>query len=564
MALAGYAITAFGFLLFFGPLTWASLLEGALDRQNAMVGRAARGTGGVLLCGAWLYVIVNLVLLMSGRNVFCHGLFDSDLCNGHGHCYGAGQCHCDLGYGPESKQSAVALCSSGPEEPCTEEQIRLAVKNPKYDAICKHVCCGGVGSCALGVADRLGMCACLGEYSGSRCEHGPCYNKQCEPHSSCVPMGNTHQCVCDGQWTGGNCQNDPCTGNKLDGSAKDDCSGTHEHCEVNGDNHTCSCDRCWAGTRCELSTTMTLWNQTHLKAPQEPRKPCKVPTPRDFSYPSNYSSQPMDASPMFVAAADRWAEGKDDLSGAGDIVKYHGGVLLPDGRVLMVPFDAKHVGLYDPSNDNWTEGKDDLSDAGNSKYFGGVLLPDGRVLMVPCNANHVGLYDPSNDTFAEGKDDTSTCTDNGFDKYVSGVLLPDGRVLMAPLNAKKVGLYDPSNDNWTEGQNDLSATSGWRYSGGVLLPDGRVLMVPCDVKYVGLYNPSNDNWTEGKDDLSAMGNGKYSGGVLLPDGRVVLVPVKAKKVGLYDAGGTSNGSAYTVSLMSPAWKTVLLPYYNKL
>ena len=77
MALAGYAITAFGFLLFFGPLTWAGRLEGALDRQNAMVGRVARGTGGVLLCGAWLYVIVNLVLLMSGQNVFCHGLFDS-------------------------------------------------------------------------------------------------------------------------------------------------------------------------------------------------------------------------------------------------------------------------------------------------------------------------------------------------------------------------------------------------------------------------------------------------------------------------------------------------------
>ena len=60
-------------MLFFGPLTWASLLEGALDRQNAMIGRAVRGTGGVLLCGAWLYVIVNLVLLMSGQNVFCHG-----------------------------------------------------------------------------------------------------------------------------------------------------------------------------------------------------------------------------------------------------------------------------------------------------------------------------------------------------------------------------------------------------------------------------------------------------------------------------------------------------------
>ncbi len=85
--LAGYVITAFGFLLFFGPLAWASLLEGSLDRQHAMLARAARGIGGTLLCGVWLYVIVNLVWLMRGQNVFCHGLFGSDPCHCKGHCY---------------------------------------------------------------------------------------------------------------------------------------------------------------------------------------------------------------------------------------------------------------------------------------------------------------------------------------------------------------------------------------------------------------------------------------------------------------------------------------------
>eukprot|EP01043_Picozoa_sp_COSAG02_P013398 COSAG02_NODE_536_length_20657_cov_91.744041_1_plen_353_part_10 len=353
MAIAGYAITAFGFLLFFGPLTWASLLEGALDRQNAMTSRAVRGTGGVVLCGAWLYVIVNLVLLMSGQNVFCHGLFDSDPCSGHGHCYGAGQCHCDLGYGPESKQSAVALCRSGPKEPCTEEQIRLAVGRGD-DANCKHVCCGGVGICALGVADGLGMCACLGEYSGSRCEHGPCYNKQCEPHSSCELMGNTHQCVCDGDWTGGYCETDPCTGKRMDGSIKNNCSGAHERCIVDGDTHACSCERCYTGTACELSSGMAVWNQTHPEVAQEPNEPCKVPSPTDFAYPSSYHVQPMDASPLFGPSTDRWTKGQDDLSAVGS-GKYFGGVLLPDGRVVLVPWNAKHVGLYDPSTDRWTE-----------------------------------------------------------------------------------------------------------------------------------------------------------------------------------------------------------------
>ena len=69
-------------------------------------------------------------------------------------------------------------------------------------------------------------------------------------------------------------------------------------------------------------------------------------------------------------------------------------MLLPVGRVVLVPYNAKHVGLYDPSKDQWTEGKDDLSAAGNSgKYYGGVLLPDGRVVLVPRDAKRVGLYD---------------------------------------------------------------------------------------------------------------------------------------------------------------------------
>ena len=32
--------------------------------------------------------------------------------------------------------------------------------------------------------------------------------------------------------------------------------------------------------------------------------------------------------------------------------------------------------------------------AGGSKYLGGVLLPDGRVVFVPWDAAAVGLYDP--------------------------------------------------------------------------------------------------------------------------------------------------------------------------
>jgi len=136
---------------------------------------------------------------------------------------------------------------------------------------------------------------------------------------------------------------------------------------------------------------MVVWNATVESRPGA--EPCKVPSPTEFEYPSSYSVQPMRSVAGFGAAADAWSEGKDGLS-TGTSYKYAGGVVLPDGRVVLVPDNANHVGLYDPSTDGWSEGKDDLSAAGSvKKYWGGVLLPDGRVVLVPSLANHVGLYD---------------------------------------------------------------------------------------------------------------------------------------------------------------------------
>ena len=59
------------------------------------------------------------------------------------------------------------------------------------------------------------------------------------------------------------------------------------------------------------------------------------------------------------------------------------------------------MGLYDASKEvvsntpAWTQGKDDISvtQVAGGHYVGGVLLPDGRVVLVPFNANRVGLYD---------------------------------------------------------------------------------------------------------------------------------------------------------------------------
>jgi hypothetical protein len=510
----GYVITAFGFLLFFGPLSWASSLGTAITRGKSLLLRGASGIFGVSLLCAWLVVVSHLLLLMGGRNIFCHGLLDDDPCNGHGSCYGAGQCHCEIGYGPEDLNADSPLCSQAGAR-CTDDQIGLSVlAGGEQLSHCHASCCGGKGkgTCERHQGGDAGVCACSGEYSGDRCEFDPCH------------LGG-RSIVCASH------------------------AYEHSHCTiVDQAKHSCEeCDDGWAtiaqsGKRCatcamRLPTAVVVWNATLPRplppAPPPGDGPLCVLSPTGYSYPVAYAAQTMlpPVGGAFVPAADTWSEGKDDLSAVGS-GKYYGGVLLPDGRVLLVPRNAKHVGLYDPRTNAWSEGKDDLSAVGGSgKYSGGVLLPDGRVLLVPDNAKHVGLYDPRTNAWSEGKDDLSAV---GSGKHHGGVLMPDGRVLLVPRNAKHVGLYNPRTNAWSEGKDDLSAVGNAKYSGGVLLPDGRVLLVPRNATHVGLYDPRTNAWSEGKDDLSAVGNYKYIGGVLMPDGRVLLVPDNAKHVGLYD------------------------------
>eukprot|EP01047_Picozoa_sp_COSAG01_P041905 COSAG01_NODE_3627_length_5854_cov_2.571304_6_plen_1138_part_01 len=187
-------------------------------------------------------------------------------------------------------------------------------------------------------------------------------------HGACVANGDgahDYRCGCNYGWSGARCDHDPCGGSSP--------CGAHGSCDRDGDGlgYSCSCDACWSGRRCTNFgqwnlTVMVRWNQTV----PDPTQPCRPVSPTEFTYPRTYAVSPMRPNHTFEAAADRWTEGKDDLSAVGGY-KYCGGVLLPDGRVLLVPDYAKHVGLYDPSADAWTEGKDDLSAVGgDDKYHG--------------------------------------------------------------------------------------------------------------------------------------------------------------------------------------------------
>ena len=224
-------------------------------------------------------------------------------------------------------------------------------------------------------------------------------------------------------------------------------------------------------------------------------------------------------------------------TGAMNIIRPIGGVLLPNGKVLFaesynVIGVLASVELYDP-----TDGV--FNSAGNAATLAALdsatLLNDGRVLLTGWSNQGGGaeIYDPVAETFSPVDD---WPPDSGFVPYLA-LLLPDGRVLLA--TADSMALYDPVAGAFTK-------FSAWAFNDtppAVLLPDGQVLVTggntDCCV---------NVNWAELLD--PAAGAFIATGGMssardghtasLLPDGTVLV------------AGGGTNifDSATKITLLT--------------
>jgi hypothetical protein len=235
-----------------------------------------------------------------------------------------------------------------------------------------------------------------------------------------------------------------------------------------------------------------------------------------------------------------------------------GGVLIPDGRVVFVPYSAATIGLFNPATNSYTTTG---TTAGSGAFIGGVLLPDGRVLFVPNAATSIGVFTPATNSY------TTYGTTPGGSAYVGGVLLPDGRVLFVPYNATTIGFFNPATNTYstiTPASPALPGAASGAYYGGVLLPDGRVLFVPNSATTIGLFDPITNTYsTTG----TTPGGGAYVGGVLLPDGRVLFVPANGTNIGLFNPttntystiGGAPGSGAYFAGTLLPDGRVLFVP-----
>jgi len=140
------------------------------------------------------------------------------------------------------------------------------------------------------------------------------------------------------------------------------------------------------------------------------------------------------------------------------------------------------VGIFDPATDAFST-VDISTTKSTDKYLGGVLLPSGEAVFVPFSADNAVIFDPTEARFTPVYLSATTSTAG---KYAGGVLLPSGKVAFVPFNMPEiagseinegsVALLDPDTNPARISTVGISFTGrvqrsgGGAYAGGVLLP----------------------------------------------------------------------------------------------
>jgi hypothetical protein len=207
--------------------------------------------------------------------------------------------------------------------------------------------------------------------------------------------------------------------------------------------------------------------------------------------------------------------------------EFRGGVLINDGRIVLVPRTGKFVSEYDPITNTVSQ----TAEHGQEGGFGmGSVLDDGHtVILTPRGSRNVGIYDARTQTYRDGAKHGRP-TDNAF---LGSVKISTNLIVFGPLHSQVVGLYDPQTDIYKDGPQHYEADT---YNFSVITlssKTGKVIFTPFYSEYVGIYDPVKNTYTRG-----AAHNAKvlsaYSGSVELENGHIIMAPRNASHVGIYD------------------------------
>lgn len=192
---------------------------------------------------------------------------------------------------------------------------------------------------------------------------------------------------------------------------------------------------------------------------------------------------------------------------------YSGGVYLPDGRVVLVPYGSSNIGIYNPQTLQLTS----ISGTGIApeNFKGGVLLPNGNVVFCPQNSN-VGLFNPVTYKFSN-----SVALPTGA---YNGVLTSNSVIFIPNFTPSNIIKYDYTSGAYSN-LFSYPAPLPAQYGGWIYIPSAPSsqwtdikwapelsLFVAFSASYLTapIFSKDGTNWTSTATTFNYLGSGAWS------------------------------------------------------
>ena len=190
--------------------------------------------------------------------------------------------------------------------------------------------------------------------------------------------------------------------------------------------------------------------------------------------------------------------------------------------------------LHDPHTGTWSPA---AASGLQGNVTSGVLLPNGKALVLADGSPSGRVFDPDSGTWSTTGAMASTRSLPTLTLLHSGKVLVAGGAGAGGVRLTTAELYDPDTNAFTP---TGSMAVGRGAHAAALLRDGRVLVVSGfnqagEVPSAELYDPATGDWSSA---ASVLVPRHYAGATLLPDGRVLV------SGGFGQAGGLPNAELY--------------------
>ncbi len=130
-----------------------------------------------------------------------------------------------------------------------------------------------------------------------------------------------------------------------------------------------------------------------------------------------------------------------DLFSCSEFEQYPASASADIVRLITMPSELTTPHIFEWINEDYSVGVATYTDGpahgkGTGAFFGSTLLPNGKVLLVPFSVNrNIGIYDPIENTYTNGP-----AHGKGNSAFIGSTLMPNGKVMLTPNSSANIGI----------------------------------------------------------------------------------------------------------------------------